>query len=265
MTTPRHQFSQKKFLSLGLKQQHKKCSELLRSCIETENETMRNKWLDHYDEICAWMGFEILKNRSLEPLADRFHSHLELADLRVKEDRYFHELAQRKNTNAYDRESALSPTLDVTVYLENIRSSHNVGSIIRSAECFGFKAVAMSRSVMGPSYSGQAKRAAMGCDKWIDVQENSSLESMPRPWIALETNPEASTLSEFVLPPSFTLVVGNEEYGLSERTLGSCDACIRIPMHGRKNSLNVACAFAIAGYEIRKNLDQLLQEDLENE
>ena len=50
----------------------------------------------------------------------------------------------------------------------------------------------------------------------------------------------------------FTLILGNEEYGISDKVLKEVDFLIKIPMMGRKNSLNIANAFAIAAYEIRR-------------
>ena len=56
----------------------------------------------------------------------------------------------------------------------------------------------------------------------------------------------------FTSPESFTLILGNEEYGLSDEWLEACDHIVTIPMYGFKNSLNVASAYSIAAYEIRR-------------
>jgi len=50
------------------------------------------------------------------------------------------------------------------------------------------------------------------------------------------------------------LIVGNEVDGISEDILRLCDNVVHIPMHGRKESLNVSIAAGIAMYEIKKLL-----------
>ena len=60
------------------------------------------------------------------------------------------------------------------------------------------------------------------------------------------------SIYDFTFPEKFTLILGNEEYGLSDEWLNQCDQIVTIPMWGFKNSLNVASAYAIAAYEIRK-------------
>jgi tRNA G18 (ribose-2'-O)-methylase SpoU len=47
--------------------------------------------------------------------------------------------------------------------------------------------------------------------------------------------------------------MGNEEYGISEKMLSRCDDFVQIPLMGQKNSINVACAFAIAAAYIRSS------------
>lgn len=242
----RHQFTQKKFKSLQLDHQHKKCAELLRSAIEKMGDEQR-VLLNHYHELCTWMEFEPLHAMDLESLADRYHSHMQLGDQFMKEDSF---LAIEPGR---DRETPIDPCLDVTVYLDHLRSAHNIGNIVRSAECYGLRRVIFSPDMVGLR-SNQVRRSAMGCQSWIEVVEELPLSSCPRPWIALETNPEATSIDNFKFPSTFTLIVGNEEYGCSTQTLDHCDHYVRIPMHGRKNSLNVAAAFATAAYEIRRQV-----------
>lgn len=68
----------------------------------------------------------------------------------------------------------------------------------------------------------------------------------------METAAEAIPITDFEFPETFTLVIGNEEYGCSDAILAQADYVIKIPLRGRKNSLNVANAFAIAAAEISR-------------
>lgn len=237
-------FSQKKFQSLKFEQQHKKCAELLKVIIESESES-KKELISHYLELCEWMDFEPLKSFYLEDLADRYHAHMELCGIGVREDGML-------KIRSEDMQTPRGHKIPVTVYLQDIRSAHNVGSIIRTAECMGLGEVVTSEKTASLDHL-QVKRACMGCEKWISVKENLSLEECPRPWIGLETVDGASATWEFDFPQDpFTLIVGNEEYGIHPDLLQKCDEIIQIPVFGRKNSMNVANALSCAAYEIRR-------------
>ena len=74
------------------------------------------------------------------------------------------------------------------------------------------------------------------------------------PLIALEIHPNAVSLENFTWPDSGILLVGNEELGLSPEILSQADSILKIPQFGRKASLNVANAFAIAACSLRNSL-----------
>ena len=68
--------------------------------------------------------------------------------------------------------------------------------------------------------------------------------------VALEQDKKAILYTK--LKPKFplALIVGNEVKGVSKKILKKCDKIIFLPMHGKKESLNVSVAFGIAGYQI---------------
>ena len=91
----------------------------------------------------------------------------------------------------------------------------------------------------------------MGAAELVPVFQNVLLKDLPRPIIALDTGDAALSVLEFDFPETFTLILGNEEYGISNESLAEVDYILEIPLFGAKNSLNVACAFAIAASKIR--------------
>lgn len=237
-------FSQKKFQSLKFEQQHKKCAELLKEAIECES-PLRTQKISHYLELCEWLPFEPLRSFHLEDLADRYHAHVELCGRGVREDGM---LKIRRG----DETKARGHKLPVTLYLQELRFAHNVGSIIRTVECMGLNEVVTSEKTAQLEHL-QVKRACMGCEKWVSIKENTPLSTCPRPWIALETVDGSTATWEFEFPSTpFTLIVGNEEYGVHPDTLKECDEIVQIPVFGRKNSMNVANALSCAAYEIRR-------------
>ena len=66
------------------------------------------------------------------------------------------------------------------------------------------------------------------------------------PCVALETVSGAPSVGAFEWPLPCALVVGNERFGLDPDVVQACDAAVRIPLAGRKNSLNVVSALAVA-------------------
>ena len=58
-----------------------------------------------------------------------------------------------------------------------------------------------------------------------------------------------------------TFPLGNEEYGCSKETLAMADYLLTIPLYGRKNSLNVSNAFAIAAQEICRQKRNIYYEN----
>lgn len=235
-------FTKRKFLSLDPKQRHKKCAELLRAAYEKQ---LKESPVDYseYDTWLSWMKLLPFASSDLKTLADRYHWHLQEAGLCLKE----HNLlpAIRK----LDR-SPKAEFLPIAIYLDNVRSAYNVGSILRTAEALRIGSVYFSDKT--PYIDNEkVQRTAMGAAEIVPVHRGIPLASLPKPLIVLDTSDEAIPLGDFLFPQEFTLILGNEEYGVSDEALKIADYLVEIPLVGVKNSLNVACAFAIAADKIR--------------
>lgn len=191
-----------------------------------------------------WMDCSPLLSINSKEIADRYHYHNQLAKVSKKE----HNLLPAIRSG--DRTQSETPwTIDI--YLDELRSAHNVGSILRTAEAMALGTVYFSSNTPFIDHK-QVKDAAMQTEQWVECRRGIPLSELKRPIIALETAERALNLFEFIFPPLFTLVVGNEEYGCSDGALMEADYIIEIPLRGRKNSLNVANAFAIAAGEISR-------------
>jgi RNA methyltransferase, TrmH family len=148
------------------------------------------------------------------------------------------------------------------VYLEDIRSPFNVGSMFRAADSFGAEKIWLSPLCASPLHK-RAQRTAMGC---VDVvpweflpydlfdnysaewegKDGSVLSFLEGPFFALETG--GTPLADFTFPAHGILVAGSEELGVSPKALAVADASlgrVSIPTWGAKGSLNVSGAFAI--------------------
>lgn len=183
-----------------------------------------------------------------EALSDRYHEHLRIATISLKEHSFLPNISHLDSLSN-------EPFLPIDIYLDNLRSAHNVGSILRTTEAFRLGEIHFSEKTPFTDHPKIAK-SSMGTALLVPCHHNSPLTTLKRPLIALETHETAISLYDFTFPESFTLLVGNEEYGLSKAALDSADIIIKIPLFGSKNSLNVANAFAITASEIRRQLSQ---------
>jgi len=243
---PNPSFTKAKFSSLTPERRHYHLALL---CKQAYNALLQNEdpspFLNRYAVLAGWIGREQLSNPTFESLSNCYHQHLQASSQKLKEHNLLPEVTTR------DKNEVLVK-LPIDIYLDNIRSAHNVGSIIRTTEAFSLGTIHFGG--MTPTHKNkQVKDAAMGSEKWVDFRENSTLESLKRPIIVLETGKDAIPIHEFIFPETFTLIVGNEEYGCSETFLKNANPLIAIPLTGNKNSLNVANAFAIAASSIQLN------------
>ena len=164
------------------------------------------------------------------------------------------------------------------VYLEDIRSPFNVGSMFRTAESFGAEKIWLSPLCADPRHK-RAERTAMGCvdviswerlpadpfDEFAKSGQNlSSAQASVFPegrLFALETG--GTPLGDFSFPACGILIAGSEELGVSPSALAAADASlgrVSIPTYGAKGSLNVSIAFGIvmqAWSEARKKCVKL--------
>lgn len=150
-----------------------------------------------------------------------------------------------------DHKEKQTPFLPYCIYLDQIRSAYNLGSIIRTLEAFRLGTLHLSPYCPSKEHKEIAK-TALGAQHHIQIFENAKIEELPRPWIALETGENAHNYASFPFPQSGgTLIFGNEEFGISNSILSQADFLVEIPLQGMKNSLNVANAFSIIASRVR--------------
>ena len=131
------------------------------------------------------------------------------------------------------------------VYLEDIRSPFNVGSILRTAEALGFEEVLLSPGCADPRHP-RAARSSMGAVDMIPWRRQR-LEDLPPAETVFALELGGLPLREFSFPKKGLLILGSEELGVSGPALSLArDRRVSIPMRGIKASINVAVAFGIA-------------------
>ena len=153
--------------------------------------------------------------------------------------------------------------LPVYVILNSIRSSYNVGSIFRTSDGAMIEKLYLCGYTPCPPKKEVLKTALGSQDSvnWEFVEDPKDvvlkLKRQGVKIIALEqtdNNIPYYSLSKNEFP--VCLIVGNEITGVSQDLIDLCDASIEIPQYGIKQSLNVAVAYGISIFELRKVFDQ---------
>lgn len=152
--------------------------------------------------------------------------------------------------------------LNIVLILHNIRSSHNVGSIFRTAECAGIKKIYLTGYTPAPRDKFQREnkeisKTALGAEKIIKWKKFDNLEILISELkkenfeiVALEQDNGAIDYKDVKLGSNVALIFGNEVGGIESEIIQLCDQIIEIPMRGEKESLNVSVAAGIAIFRI---------------
>jgi tRNA G18 (ribose-2'-O)-methylase SpoU len=147
----------------------------------------------------------------------------------------------------------------MAVLLDNIRSAWNAGSILRSADGFGFNQVYMCGITPTPDNEAVTK-TSLGAEDSVPwsyhkdaVKLVKGLRKTGREIYALEEHERAIDIGRISTPlQDSILIVGNEVSGVDPELLDVCDQVLYIPMRGEKRSFNVAIAFGIAAFALRR-------------
>ena len=159
---------------------------------------------------------------------------------------------------------------EVIVIAHNIRSTHNVGAIFRTAEGFGIKKIILSGYTPYPNIEhdprlphislklhSQIHKTALGAEEIVpfefqEVPDIASLKDAGYRIAGLEQDPHSISLSTYIPPEKIVLILGEEVHGIPSDILTQCEDILEIPMVGKKESFNVSVATGIALYQITK-------------
>jgi len=153
--------------------------------------------------------------------------------------------------------------LPAAVLLDNIRSMYNVGALFRAADGVGLEKVWLCGITAHPPKKAITK-TALGAEEavawehdWDAVKVAEALRRSGFQIAAIETSTHSVDLFEW--HPRFPVCVafGNEVEGLRSELLELADTHVRIPMLGKKTSLNVATAAGIVLYELLRKYRML--------
>ncbi len=147
---------------------------------------------------------------------------------------------------------------DLSVILENVTDSHNIGAVLRSCDSIGIPEIyvlntepqlAADKIIIG-------KRTSSGSRKWVDIHYYTDAEACFRHVrqkckriLATRLGDGAADLYELDLTQPLAFLFGNEHSGISEEVAQFADGNFIIPQAGMVQSLNISVACAVTLYE----------------
>jgi len=157
---------------------------------------------------------------------------------------------------------------EIIVIAHNIRSTHNVGAIFRTAEGFGIKKIILSGYTPYPKIehdsrlphiheklTSQIHKTALGAEAIVpfEYQEHPNITELKEAGYriaGLEQTTRSINLPTYTAPEKIVLILGEEVHGIPQEILNECDDILEIPMVGKKESFNVSVATGIALYQL---------------
>lgn len=161
---------------------------------------------------------------------------------------------------------------DLIIIAHNLRSAHNVGSLLRTAEGLGVKEVLLSGYTPFPQLPHNDPRLPHEQVKIAKLINKTALNAEnTQAWqritdieaaiyrlkqdgyaiAALEQAANSVALPGYAPPDKLAIILGREVEGLEAEVLAQCDLALEIPMFGQKESFNVVQAAAMAMYHCR--------------
>ena len=147
----------------------------------------------------------------------------------------------------------------ITVLCENVTNAPNIGSLFRICDAFGVEKLVFSGQNL-PIPSRKMQKTSRATEKYVpyqiiyDIHQYISEIKHTHQLIAIEITDKSTPiqLHQFNTSKPIVLIIGDENFGVSESILTVADEVVHINMYGRNSSMNVVQATNIAIYEITK-------------
>ena len=143
--------------------------------------------------------------------------------------------------------------------LDGVEDPHNLGSILRVAECAGVHGVIIPKN-RAVGVNDTVVRVSAGASEHVKVARVVNINDVIRDlkksgvWVYC-ADMDGENIFDAKLTGNIALVVGGEGYGVKKLTKELCDGVISLPLKGKINSLNASVAAGIVVYEVMRNRD----------
>jgi tRNA G18 (ribose-2'-O)-methylase SpoU len=158
--------------------------------------------------------------------------------------------------------SAPEGLANLKLFVPNIRSLHNVGSIFRSADAFGISEIILSGYTPTPPRP-EINKTAIGAEKFVSwtytenpIDTLEELKDRNYYIVGLEQTDSSTDLPDFEANSheNICIVLGSEVSGIDDALLPCIDEFVAIPQFGKKHSLNVSVAAGVILYSMLEKL-----------
>jgi 23S rRNA (guanosine2251-2'-O)-methyltransferase len=148
--------------------------------------------------------------------------------------------------------------------LPDIRSAINIGAIFRTADAVGISKIYLTGWTPRPTdkfgrIQKDIAKSALGAETWVPWEYKktlipliNNLKKEGYKIIAIEQDEKAIDYRKVKESNKTAIIMGPEVLGLDKKILNKCDIIAQIPMHGKKESLNVSVACGVALFKILK-------------
>lgn len=158
---------------------------------------------------------------------------------------------------------------NVYIILDDLKSAHNTGTILRLADALLVKKVYIcgERAILPPNK--KIRTSSRGAERWApweyipkstDIAKELKNDGIPL--VAVEISNESIDLRDFQAMESVCFIFGNEYVGVSKELLDLADVTVHLPILGMTNSINVSTAASVVLYDNYYKMEKF--KDLNN-
>ncbi len=157
---------------------------------------------------------------------------------------------------------AMTKTHEAVLILPDIRSTHNVGAIFRTADALGIAKIYLVGTTPAPldrfgRVRSDIAKTALGAENTVPWESKATLAPLLTKLkkegftiVAIEQSEKSVDYKKVKSSEKTVFIVGTEVTGLPKSVLQKCDIIAEIPMAGMKESLNVSVATGVALFRI---------------
>lgn len=147
--------------------------------------------------------------------------------------------------------------------LDEIEDPHNLGSILRTADCTGVHGVVIPKR-RSASITATVSKTSAGAVEYVPVARVTNLgQTIDRlkeqgVWVVgTDVNTDSNLYQADVFTGPVAIVIGNEGKGMGRLIREKCDVLVKLPMQGQINSLNASVAAGVIMYEVLRRRQSL--------
>ena len=159
-------------------------------------------------------------------------------------------------------EFRLAEKMPLTVVLDDVRSMHNVGSVLRTSDAFRVEEVVLC-GITGTPPHPEIHKTALGAEDSVSwrhcasaLQAVGELRARGAVVLSVEQAEGSTMLPSFHAERGkhYAIVLGNEVKGVHQEVIDASDGCLEIPQLGTKHSMNVSVTAGIVIYHFALEL-----------